>query len=161
MTSTMVTTIDTPTPPDTVRACLWCEKVLPSRRIGSTGRFCCAAHRTSFWSACRILGERAVALGVVTIADLKADPAACTLRWRGEAPSPRPEIGPTDRPAPEPLTRLVIEVPTAVIDKLVLLHFEIANHEREDALALLAALSRVGRRPVISKTPAGETILSY
>jgi len=48
-----------------------------------------------FWSALRGWGERALATGILTIADIKnSDPAACTLRGGVLSPSPVPE----DRP---------------------------------------------------------------
>ena len=48
-----------------------------------------------FWSALRGWGERALATGILTIADIKnGDPAACTLRGGVMPPSPVPE----DRP---------------------------------------------------------------
>ncbi len=64
----------------TKATCRWCTKTFEPRRGGSAGRFCCARHRALFWTACRKWAERAVSLGLVSIADLKADPAACTLR---------------------------------------------------------------------------------
>jgi hypothetical protein len=69
--------------------CLWCGRPFSARRGGSPKRFCCATHRTAFWSALRRWGERAVAAGVVTVADIRnAAPARCTLLPGGNSPAP-------------------------------------------------------------------------
>jgi hypothetical protein len=62
------------------RACLWCASSFEPRRGGSPQRFCSTDHRSLFWSAIRRSGEHAVAVGILTIADIRnVDPAACTL----------------------------------------------------------------------------------
>jgi hypothetical protein len=63
--------------------CVWCGRSFRGRRGGSPQRFCCAAHRTAFHSAARRWAEHAVAVGMLAVADLKANPAACTLRLSG------------------------------------------------------------------------------
>jgi hypothetical protein len=45
--------------------CHWCEQPFRPRRGGSPQRFCRAACRTSFWSALRRWGERAIAAGIL------------------------------------------------------------------------------------------------
>src|ERR1051325_8624199 len=110
MTSTSIRATATNPMDDTVH-CLWCSKAnaLCSRRGGSAARFCCAAHRTAYWTACRKLGEQAVALGIVSIADLKADTAAGTLRWSGKRLPPYPaEIGSAEQPVAAPPKRFLI-----------------------------------------------------
>src|ERR1700720_1687646 len=60
--------------------CSWCGQDLQLRRGGSPQRFCSTEHRSLFWSTLRRWGERAVAAGILTIADIRnGDPAACTL----------------------------------------------------------------------------------
>jgi hypothetical protein len=60
--------------------CEWCERPFRVRRGGSPQRFCGTTCRTAFWSALRRWGERAIATGVLTVADIRnGDPAACTL----------------------------------------------------------------------------------
>jgi hypothetical protein len=54
---------------------------------GSPQKFCCAAHRTAFHSAARRWAERAVSLGRLSVAELKANPAACTLPPAAISPS--------------------------------------------------------------------------
>ena len=45
-----------------------------------------------FWSALRRWGERAVAAGILTIADIRrGDPAACTLLPGATSPAPAPQ----------------------------------------------------------------------
>jgi hypothetical protein len=74
----------------TSTACLWCGRPFPARRGGSPKRFCCATHRTAFWSALRRWAERAVAVGALTVDQIRnADPAACTVLPGGKAPAPR------------------------------------------------------------------------
>jgi hypothetical protein len=73
--------------------CRWCTRTFEPRRGGSAGRFCCARHRALFWAACRRWAERAVTLGLLSVADLKADPAACTLISGGISPASAPEVG--------------------------------------------------------------------
>src|SRR5258707_839483 len=68
--------------------CSWCGQELQLRRGGSPQRFCSAEHRSLFWSTLRRWGARAVAAGILTIADIRnGDPAACTLTG---APISRP-----------------------------------------------------------------------
>jgi len=60
--------------------CSWCGQELQLRRGGSPQRFCSTKHRSLFWSTLRRWGARAVAAGILTIADIRnGDPAACTL----------------------------------------------------------------------------------
>jgi hypothetical protein len=69
--------------------CLWCERPFRARRGGSPQRFCCAAHRTAFWSALRRWGERAVASGMLPVADLRnGTTAACTPLLSGTSSAP-------------------------------------------------------------------------
>ena len=58
----------------------WCGQDLQVRRGGSPQRFCSTEHRSLFWSTLRRWGARAVAAGILTIADIRnGDPEACTL----------------------------------------------------------------------------------
>jgi hypothetical protein len=60
--------------------CPWCEKPFRARRGGSPQRFCGAKCRSAFWSALRRWGDRAVATGILSIADIRnGDAEACTL----------------------------------------------------------------------------------
>jgi hypothetical protein len=69
--------------------CLWCERPFRTRRGGSPKRFCSAAHRMAFWSALRRLGEKAIAAGILTVADVRdGDPATCTLHTSGASRTP-------------------------------------------------------------------------
>jgi hypothetical protein len=61
------------------------------RRGGSPQRFCSTEHRSLFWSALRRWGARAVAAGILTIADIRnGDPAACTLPGALTSSAPQP-----------------------------------------------------------------------
>jgi hypothetical protein len=62
--------------------CPWCNKHFMPRRGGSPQVFCSSAHRAAFHSAARRWAEHAVAVGMLAVADLKANLTACTLRLR-------------------------------------------------------------------------------
>src|SRR6202040_4317978 len=69
--------------------CSWCGRDLQVRRGGSPQRFCSTEHRSLFWSTLRRWGARAVAAGILTIADIRnGDPAACTLPGAPISPPP-------------------------------------------------------------------------
>jgi len=70
--------------------CSWCGQELQLRRGGSPQRFCSTKHRSLFWSL-RRWGARAVAAGILTIADIRnGDPAACTLPGAPTSSAPQP-----------------------------------------------------------------------
>ena len=70
--------------------CAWCGHDFQRRRGGSPQRFCSTKHRALFWSTLRRWGERAVAAGSLTIADIRnGDPAACTLPGTSISASPQ------------------------------------------------------------------------
>ena len=147
---------DTPAP-----ECRWCGTALRSRRSGSAGRFCSARHRAAYWTACRRFGEQAVSLGVVSVAELKADSAACTLARKGGASSVCSTIDAVDQRAAEPLRRFAVEIPQGVLTALVFRYHEIDYSQQDDLVAVMAAFARLRREPRITKTPEGEKVLSY
>ena len=72
----------------TSTACIWCGRPFRTRRGGSPKRFCSATHRAAFWSALRRWGERAVASGILTVADVRNGAAVtCTLPPGGISPA--------------------------------------------------------------------------
>jgi len=71
--------------------CSWCGQELQLRRGGSPQRFCSTKHRSLFWSTLRRWGARAVAAGILTIADIRnGDPTACTLPGAPISSPPQP-----------------------------------------------------------------------
>ena|SRR6516165_10699462 len=73
-------------------SCPWCKAPFRPRRGGSPQRFCGSKCRTEFWIALRRWGERAISVGILTIADIKNDdPAACTLLCDPVLPSSQAE----------------------------------------------------------------------
>jgi hypothetical protein len=71
--------------------CSWCGQDLQDRRGGCPQRFCSTEHRLLFWSTLRRWGARAVAAGILTIADIRnGDPTACTLPGAPISPPPQP-----------------------------------------------------------------------
>jgi len=74
--------------------CRWCGRACQARRGGSSRLFCTSGCRTAFHSAARRWAERAVASGLLTLADLRnSNPAACTLAGGGKSPARVPEGG--------------------------------------------------------------------
>ena len=139
--------------------CLWCQSPFTPRRGGSPQRFCRASHRVRFHAATRLWAERAVLSGILTVDAVRGGRLeACTLPGSREAPSPSPL---TDQPSPEPLKRFVVEIPQALINALIFREFAIVHYERDDLVAVLAALTRLGKKPTITETPEGEKVLSY
>jgi hypothetical protein len=145
---------------DTISECLWCGKALRSRRGGSAARFCCARHRLLYWAACREWCDRAIALGILTAEDLKADPAACTLAVGVEEPPPAPEIGPADSASAEPQAEFIVRVPRKLIQQLIFVHCQLRHSEADDLPSILAALGRIGRGPKTKNTVHGK-LLTY
>jgi hypothetical protein len=121
------------------------------RRGGSPQRFCGAACRTAFWTALRKCGERAVAAGILTIDDLKDEgAAACTLLGCRVPPLPLLNNGRDETALPDRPLKFVAEVERDTVAWLVRLRF-IPADRRDDFLAILAALQRVGLAPSISR----------
>jgi hypothetical protein len=57
--------------------CLWCGRgVRPRSSGGSAQKFCCSAHRQSFWIAARRWTMLAVQVGLLSVDCLKASPAS-------------------------------------------------------------------------------------
>jgi hypothetical protein len=60
--------------------CIWCGKEFVRRHSGgSAQKFCRPEHRNAFWATARRWAERAIGAGVMTVADLRRSPGACTL----------------------------------------------------------------------------------
>jgi hypothetical protein len=82
------------------------EKELTAHAAGgSPKRFCCAAHRTAFWSAARRWAERAVVSGFLSVDDIRNGVGkACTLLPGGDSPALAPlsqksgAVAPAERP---------------------------------------------------------------
>lgn len=103
-----------------------------------------------FWSALRRSGERALAEGILTMADIRTGiPAACTLRQGTEPALPLPEVRRSgSAPSDEPL-RFFVEMERDRIAWLVRFRLIKAN-EAHDLAAILTALKRIGLTPSIS-----------
>jgi hypothetical protein len=133
------------------RACLWCACSFEPRRGGTPQRFCGVECRTAFWSALRRWGERAVAAGILTIADLQSDSApACTLPERGKPTLPLSDIERSDTALLDAPLRFLVEVEHSTLAGLVRLGF-IYPEQRDDVAAIIASLKRIGRVPRISR----------
>jgi hypothetical protein len=133
-------------------ACLWCGKGFRPQWRGSPQVFCATACRSAFHTASRRWAESAVACGALTVADLRnGDSQACTLRGRKEQGSFGADPGsgntaPFDVPA-----RFVVEVPPSIIHALIFSFRYLRFDQRDDLLAILFALDRLGRRPSITR----------
>ena len=71
------------------------------------------------------------------------------------------EVPPATTAPPEPPVRFYVEIPRVLVRQLILAYCELRYSEQDDLIAILAALTRLGRRPTMSETSAGETVLSY
>ena len=97
-------------------------------------RFCCATHRTAFWSALRRWAERAVAVGALTVDQIRnADPAACTVLPGGKALAPIPQA---QKPAPAASAERPEEA-TELLDDLLLALFDLPGDAWPDLAAAL------------------------
>lgn len=129
--------------------CSWCGQDLQPRRGGSPQRFCSAKHRSLFWSALRRWGERAIAAGTLTIAEVKNGAVgACTLPQCSDPPSPLPDIGRSHNASADAPLRFLVEVERSTVSWLVKLRF-IRPEQWNDLTAILTALKRVGQPPSI------------
>ena len=69
--------------------CLWCNRPFARRRSGGSRQmFCGPSHRTSFHTAARRWAERAIASGVLTVAELQNGTAAAYTLARGHEAGP-------------------------------------------------------------------------
>jgi hypothetical protein len=76
----------------TTTACVWCGRPVSPQRGGSPRRFCTSLHKAAFHRAARKWAERAIEVGVLTVADIKSDdPGAYTLHRISPAPIGRSE----------------------------------------------------------------------
>ena len=73
--------------PMTVTAqCEWCDKPFDCRKIGAhRKRFCSATCKDRYHTASRMWVQRAIALGQLSVADLKALQPSCTTRGSANA----------------------------------------------------------------------------
>ena len=100
--------------------CLWCGKAFtPRRGGGSQQTFCHADCRHRFHGSARQWAERAVAAGILTVADLRnGNPEACTLVGEGKLPSPMTEEGKAVELLDAILDDLLIDSPPNALDAL-------------------------------------------
>jgi hypothetical protein len=104
-----------------------------------------------FWSALRRWGDRAIADGILTIADLKNGPsAACTLGERSEPPLPlSPDIGAGDI-APCDALRFIVDIERSKLAWLVKFRM-IRSDQQDDLLTVMNGLKHLGQPPSISR----------
>jgi hypothetical protein len=132
------------------KLCEWCEQPFRARRGGSPQRFCGARCKKMYWSAVRGFGERALANGILTMADIRTGIAvACTLPQRTELLSPLPETSRSNSAPPGALLRFSVEVERSIVAWLGTTRL-IKPNEAHDLAAILTALQRIGLTPSIS-----------
>jgi hypothetical protein len=113
--------------------------------------YCRAVCRAAYHKAARQWCERAIAGGRLTVEDLRSSGAvAYTLPQRGEPPLPLSNNGCAEIALPDAPLKFVAEVDRDTVAWLVKLRF-IPADRRDDLLAILAALDRVGLTPSISR----------
>jgi hypothetical protein len=129
--------------------CQWCETPFRPRRGGSPQRFCGPKCRMAFWSALRQWGERAIAAGTITIADVKNGVAtACTLLTIGEPILRLRDIGSGVPASPDRPLQFYVEVERGLVAGLVRLGL-IRSNELNDLGTVISALRRIGQTPSI------------
>ena len=132
--------------------CLWCGRPFKARTGGTRQTYCCPRHRVAFHTAARLWAERRVAVGLLTIDDLKHGPGvACTLVASMEPPSPLGDTDRADAALPDSWTRFLVEIPRGVIEALIFLHRDLPFDKRHDLREILAALDRLGRKPTVTR----------
>jgi hypothetical protein len=139
--------------------CSWCGQDLQLRRGGSPQRFCSTEHRSLFWSTIRRWGARAVAAGIVTIADIRnADPAACTLPGARVSSPPMPASAEGQDCLSDDFGQLLEEMDGILGEPTIPLLIRLgwlARERREDHDAVVRGLSRfVGH--VLAMTRSGR-----
>jgi hypothetical protein len=104
-----------------------------------------------FWSVLRRWGERAIAAGSLTIADVKnGAEAACTLPYDKGPPVPPSANRAGDTAPGDALLRFIVDIERSKIDWL--LRFRLIRPDQKDDLpAILAGLNRLGQPPSISR----------
>lgn len=128
-------------------ACLWCGRSFEPRRGGSQQTYCRAAYHKAARQRC----ERAIADGRLTVQDLRSAAAvAYSLPQRGDPPVPLSNNGCDEIALLNAPLKFVAEVDRDTVAWLVKLRFMPADR-RDDFLAILAALNRVGLTPTISR----------
>src|SRR5689334_18807177 len=129
------------------KLCEWCEQPFCARRGGSPQRFCGARCKKIYWSAVRGVGERALANGILTMADIRTGLAvACTLSQRTELLSRLPETSRSNSAPPGALLRFSVEVERSIVAWLGTTRL-IKLNEAHDLAAILTALKRIGLTP--------------
>ena len=88
-----------------------------------------------FWTACRKWAERAVSLRLLSVADLHADPAACTLLTRAISPAPVPDA----EPGP-PVQVTSPEEAADLLDELLITLLDLSGDEWDAWMDVAAAL---------------------
>src|SRR5579863_5781812 len=102
----------------TVR-CRWCGRTCRTRRGGSPRMFCTSSCRSAFHTAARRWAERAVASGLLTVAELRSgDPAACALAGGGKLSAPVPEGGEAIELLDDILHELLLDASRKALDAL-------------------------------------------
>jgi hypothetical protein len=82
---------------------------------------------------------------------------ACTLSGRTEQDQPMADIGYEENVPYEPLMRFLVEVPASTVDGLVRLGW-LAPGQREDLVAILAAVKRLGRQPDVCRIDCEQVV---
>ena len=114
---------------------------LPPRR-----GFCSTEHRSLFWSTLRRWGARAVAAGILTIADIRnGDPAACTLPGAPVSSPPVPASAEGQDCLSDDFGRLLDEMDRILGEPTIPLLIRLgwlARDRRKDHAAVARALTR-------------------
>jgi endogenous inhibitor of DNA gyrase (YacG/DUF329 family) len=68
----------------TMTICPWCDQPFEAKKIGAHAKkFCSALCKNRYHTALRQWAQQAIALGQLSVADLKAVQASCTAHGEG------------------------------------------------------------------------------
>jgi hypothetical protein len=132
--------------------CGWCGKGFTPRSDGGKRQvFCRPVCRRGFDAAGRRWVADAIATGRLTVQELKSGAAPTrALRRSGERLSSSPDTASTENAYPHLLARFLVEVPLSTIESFTRFGF-IRSDQTGNLFAILAALRRLGREPVVSR----------
>jgi hypothetical protein len=143
--------------------CRWCSRqFVPRETGGHDQQFCSPSCRRALHSTARRWTLAELAAGRLPLAAIKKGvPATRALVTEAARPPSAPETGPSVSGSAEPPNgRFTVVVQQSTIRKL-LLDFEITLNEKDNVVAILAALVRSGRRPTISECADGAKLVSF
>jgi hypothetical protein len=131
--------------------CARCAGSFIPRRGGSVQRFCCRSCRIEFHTAARQHAAHNIAAGRAAGSETGSRVrAACTLPERENARAPYPRVAAAGEALYDRPLGFLVEVPASTADGLIRLGL-MGSGQREDLIAILTAVKRLGRQPDVCR----------